>query len=290
MLIQGAGTGAVPPTGAPWSVGTAAPGVLPSGPALQQPPSIDLRVARWPVRDQGQRGTCVAFGAAACLEHVRSGGKAPVPDLSEQFLYWAAKMHGGDPKPNDDGTALLYARNALDQIGICDEQLWSYNGTPGPTVTQASHNDPSVSAQTNAQLNRVRARGYQQMGLSAGTVLASLQQGRPVAISLPVFKDAFFRNDPSSPTNWTMASGWAYGRVLNPPPQSVAVGGHAVCIVGWEPDPSEPQGGYFIIRNSWGTNWGAQAPSTGNSYSPAPGYGEISASYVENYTWEILEL
>jgi hypothetical protein len=68
------------------------------------------------------------------------------------------------------------------------------------------------------------------------------------------------------------------------------VGGHAVCVVGFEPDPEEPMGGYFIARNSWGTLWASLAPSPGDSHSPAAGYGEISASYVDAYLWELLQL
>ena len=63
-----------------------------------------------------------------------------------------------------------------------------------------------------------------------------------------------------------------------------------MCAVGFEPDPEEPTGGYFIIRNSWGTAWSSQAPSPGNTYSPGPGYGEVSATYVDAYLWELLVL
>jgi hypothetical protein len=31
---------------------------------------------------------------------------------------------------------------------------------------------------------------------------------------------------------------------------------HAVCIVGWKDDSSIRNGGYWICKNSWGTNWG----------------------------------
>ncbi len=77
----------------------------------------------------------------------------------------------------------------------------------------------------------------------------------------------------------------AYGEVLDPPPYMVSDGGHAVCVVGFVPYQWEPSGGYFVIRNSWGTDWGYELPTAG-PYGPAPGYGTISASYVENYLWE----
>lgn len=33
-----------------------------------------------------------------------------------------------------------------------------------------------------------------------------------------------------------------FGRVLDPQPSSVVIGGYAACIVGFEPDPTEPAG------------------------------------------------
>jgi hypothetical protein len=116
-------------------------------------------------------------------------------------------------------------------------------------------------------------------------VIQHLQAGRPVAISLPVYQDPVRLNE----NNWTTAVGWLYGRVFNPPTQASVIGGHCVCITGFVPDPNEPNGGHFVIRNSWGPQWGSQAPSP-PYHSPEPGYGEISASYVEGFCWELLTL
>ena len=34
------------------------------------------------------------------------------------------------------------------------------------------------------------------------------------------------------------------------------LGGHCVCLVGYDDTPGSPTNGYFICRNSWGTDWG----------------------------------
>ncbi|MEJ0044785.1 MAG: hypothetical protein WDN04_00435 [Rhodospirillales bacterium] len=80
-----------------------------------------------------------------------------------------------------------------------------------------------------------------------------------------------------------------YGRVINPPPTSVVVGGPLRVRDGLCAGCRRAHGGYFIIRNSWDTAWGHLAPAAGYN-SPAPGYGDLSASYVDAYCWELMQL
>lgn len=288
--------GAVHPPRAQWNLSTVVQ-TLPAGslparaPAAAGMAPIDLRQGiNWPIKNQGYRGTCVAFGSTACVELTQAGAGAAPQDLSEQFLYWAVKTKTADPKPNQDGTYLAFARDALAQAGICNEADWPYVTTFVPSnVSQGGNGNPTSAALAHAATNQPAARSYQEFtapGTGAAAVLQELQNGRPVAVTLPVFSD-----DPTATiNNWTTAVGWAYGRVLNPPATSTATAGHAVCIVGYEPDPDEPLGGYFVFRNSWDTTWATRAPSPGNGYSPAPGYGDLSATYVDTYIWEMLVL
>ena len=39
------------------------------------------------------------------------------------------------------------------------------------------------------------------------------------------------------------------------------VGGHAICIVGYEDDVDVPGGGHYIFRNSWGPKWASNSAS-----------------------------
>ncbi|HVA51605.1 MAG TPA: hypothetical protein VNH11_35015 [Pirellulales bacterium] len=169
-------------------------------------------------------------------------------------------------------------------VGICPEALWNYNGTPIPgNIGQQSAADPSAAAQADAG-GRLLTPGLYQSSGGAAAVLSALQSGqRPVAISVPVFRDAL---NPLA-TNWNTAIGALYGRVIDPLPTSVVAGGHAICVTRFEPDPSEPVGGWFILRNSWGSVWATQAPSPGY-FSPEIGYGQISATYIDKYLWEMM--
>lgn len=281
--------GALPPVETPITPGAIVgmPGpirkMVAFGPEQQ---AIDLRIPNWPVRNQDQRGTCVSFGTVACVEHALATSGQP-NDMSEQFLYWVMKTATADPYPNDDGSWLEYSKAALGAKGVCKESEWPYVGNVVNPVSGAVAGKPSAAAIASATAN-VRQAAMQERNpkQTARKVLASLGNGRPVAICLPVFSDALAQN---RQTNWTTSVGWAFGHVLNPPPTSKVTGGHCVCIVGFSPDPQEPAGGHFIIRNSWSEDWGSANPDP-ESHAPAPGYGFVSATYLNTYTWEIMQL
>lgn len=115
-----------------------------------------------------------------------------------------------------------------------------------------------------------------------------MRAGKAVAIAVPVFRD---RLAPGL-ENWNTIDSVEDGLIIDPPPTSVAVSGHAVCVVGFTPDLSEVLGGYFIFRNSWGTAQFARSAPSGRPgrYVSRPGYGQISASYVQSYLWELCYL
>jgi hypothetical protein len=203
------GLGANPPPGAPTTLGSAV-GAAPSPPFVPPtgPTPIDLRVLPWPVRDQQRRGTCVAFGATACVEHLRSTTEGSNPDYSEQFLYWAIKDHSGDPVKKRDGTWLQFARDMLQQDGICHENLCPYVGAIS-APTPVSGRAPSAKAKTEAASHKFTGATYQRPPPGAASlVLVLLGKNRPVAVSLPVFKDPAV---PNGPINWATPVGWAYG-------------------------------------------------------------------------------
>ena len=120
-----------------------------------------------------------------------------------------------------------------------------------PDVHHLEGPPPSVVATTEGGANRVANADYQpeQGPGTARRVYNHLAQGRPVAIAVPVFA----RADGSSATNWSSAI--TSGEVLDPFSDRVFAGGHAVCVVGFQPDPAEANGGWFIFRNSVGGNW-----------------------------------
>lgn len=194
-------------------------------------------------------------------------------------MFWGAKQF--DPT-STDGTNHPFALRALQSLGLCDESAWTYNPAPAATVHQGPPPGPALSAAAS----NLHIGGSVAAPAKAAALYKTLQRA-PAAIGVPVFAD------PLAPThdNWNVGGLMEYGRVLDPQPRSIVVGGHAVCVVGFEPDINEPAGrGWFVIRNSWGINiWGSKLPASAY-HGPAPGYGQISWAYVDSYWWELCSL
>ena len=77
-----------------------------------------------PVRDQKDRGTCVAHACTAVREFLLGPDASGAADLSEQYLYWACKE-----KDNwaGEGTWIKVGMEVLQAQGICPEPVWPYN-------------------------------------------------------------------------------------------------------------------------------------------------------------------
>jgi len=215
-----------------------------------------------PVRNQGERGTCVAFGSVALREFLLDSRK----DLSEQFLYWACKELDGHPGP---GTYIHTAMTAFAQYGACEEGVWPYN--PSQTTDEGQGPPPAGSKENASQFRLDSTRTVEpNLVVHYKQVLAgdNGQGGMPVTFGTLVFNSWYM----SAETHRT-------GKITLPLPGETPVGGHAWCVVGYADDEDVPGGGYFIIRNSWGTTWAADSPE-------APGHAMMPYEYVERYAFE----
>jgi hypothetical protein len=215
-----------------------------------------------PVRDQGQRGTCVAFGTVALREFLV--GKNI--DLSEQFLYWACKELDGQPGP---GTYIHTAMTALAEYGVCEEPIWPYN--PNQLENEGQGPPPENCSEKAKKYILSSTRTVEpNLVIHYKNVLAGHkdEKGMPITFATLVF-DSWYM---STETHRT-------GKITMPLPGEQPVGGHAWCIVGYVDDIEAPGGGYFIVRNSWGTKWAVDSPES-------PGHALMPYGYVERYAME----
>jgi hypothetical protein len=226
------------------------------------PNSVRLMDRMPPVRNQGERGTCVAFGSVALREYLLGSRD----DLSEQFLYWACKELDGHPGP---GTYIHTAMTAFAQYGVCQETVWPYN--PQQMADEGQGPPPGVATENARQYRLDSARTVEpNLVVHYKHVLAgdNGHDGMPVTFGTLVFNSWYM----SAETHRT-------GKITLPLPGESPVGGHAWCVVGYVDDADVPGGGYFVVRNSWGSGWACDSPE-------APGHALMPYEYVERYAFE----
>lgn len=278
---------------------------------------------RWPVRDQGARGTCNAFAVIATEEltgHIQNP-QGPFVTLSEEYFYAAMQridydkigLAKGTYDPNylaqTGGTYLVQALIALSEYGACARDKMPYEGDR-PVNFFYKYNDIPEDAYCDAQARKQR-RGYHkdifehditdkpETGECKGwrnrkdnertsTILAKcIASGRPVAASFAILND-YGRQA------WDGRLARRTGEVRYPTDREaldlVPIAGHSVCLVGVCNDVDSDDIGWFVFRNSYGIDGFASDQETDQTepVAPAPGYGTISAHDVDRYCWEYL--
>jgi len=194
-----------------------------------------------PVKDQYNCGSCWAFAAVGALEStdaIAKGSPGSLLDLSEQILVSCCTGNYGC-----DGGYMGITANFLKNQGTSNESCYPYKATNGSCSSACSSWPGSA----------LRINRYQSVSRSVDALKGALQSG-PLAVGFDVYYDF-----PSYS-----------GGVYECSSFSSRAGGHAVLLVGYEDTPGQYGGGYFIVKNSWGTYWGES------------GYFRIGYSQVTN--------
>lgn len=222
---------------------------------IPQHDRFDLRLYCTSIKQQGSTSSCVTFATVAAIEFMCKKYITEHPEannhqawfeddfLSELFLYYFARTNpkelGGLDKP-ETYSGGMWPRNALQTlrvVGCAPEKLWPFD-------SRKIRYMPNEEAYNSAEEYQIR--GYAKLPMSVNYDTQLVQMKMVIESGFPVIggfyvptnygnyrKDGIFRNT----SNYN--------------------GGHAVLFVGFD-DNMEAYGekGYFIIKNSWGTNWG----------------------------------
>ena len=205
-------------------------------PLQTTPGTVDLRQYASPIDDQGNLGSCTGNAIAGQIDLIdKKGGKQL--RVSRLFIYYQERVIEGTTR-YDSGAYIRDGIKACYTYGAPLESLWPYN------INQFAVK-PNTSA-TNDALNR-KVTGYQKC-TDFNSVKNALANGNPVTIGFDVYSS--FESG-----NWYNTTG------IMPYPNTnreSLLGGHAVCLVGYNDNLNNSGHGYFLARNSWGTSWGLQ--------------------------------
>ena len=249
------------------------------------------------VYDQEQLGSCTANAIAFCFEYCQykqnlasDNSQLPFTPPSRLFIYYNERNYEGTTAI-DAGAQIYDGIKCLNEIGACSSILWPYDSPPpnSPPLysitfaekppqycyTQASQNI-ALTFNTVLQPITVVSQSIPAILQSIIGIQAALVTGYPVVFGFIIFP--FFVN-PIEMYN----SNFILQCPTNPVDMTTCVGGHAVVIVGYDNNLQTSNGnGAFLVRNSWGIDWGTNYVNTSGSYDTGGGYFWIPYQYFTN--------
>jgi C1A family cysteine protease len=198
------------------------------------PASKDLRATWWRIADQGSTGSCVGWACADSVvrwHFVKAARLTETTPLSPRFLWMASKET--DPfltRPTTfietEGTSLKAALDVARKFGVVRDSTLPFGSGrlyPGQASTFYA-----IAAQ-------LKIVAYFNLGTNQTNWRIWLATNGPILTRLNV-DDTWYKatvNDGNMDEYFP----------------DTARGGHAVALVGYS-------SGRFIVRNSWGTDWG----------------------------------
>jgi len=201
-----------------------------------------------PVRYQGPVATCWAFAAVGVLEakfEVTFNNPDLDLDLSEQHLICDG-TYGSTIGGNEFG-ALMFFRDT----GIVSEEELPFE------ASDYSPNWPLAPGWENRVYKVTEVETFIEATTTYGPLLGTMN----------THYDWFWPNEPAG-SSQTPAG---YEEPVGVPDGNVGWINHGVVVTGYVDDPTVEGGGYWIVKNSWGTDWGDD------------GYGYIRYGVLESH-------
>jgi C1A family cysteine protease len=242
--------------------------------SLSLPKSVDLRTSGFmpPIYDQKNLNNCTINAGCCSVEYFlnQKNPEKQSTSLSRLYAYYNARLFLGVKVDKNAGVNFEEFINAVTLVGICSEEMWPYEtGTGEPNDTGKSYEqpiaDPNYYAERDCYKTGQELASYISLNGKFIPVTKTLDNfrialngGWPIMLSIVLFSSIY---------NLTKKTGYI---VPIPGPNDPTEGGHAVVCVGYDDtkiyDKKTNKKGVFIMRNSWGVNWGDK----GYFYLPYP--------------------
>ena len=226
------------------------------------PPKKDLRPQCPLIYVQGQLGSCTGNSIAAAIqfERMKQGiAGAADPDFvpSRMFIYYNERVMDGTIS-EDSGAQIRDGIKSVATLGVCFEggaNQWAYD-----PITKFADKPPEACYETALKDKVVQ---YSRLVPVLGQLKGCLASGFPFVFGFTVYESF---ESPSVANS---------GVVPMPAANEHTLGGHAVMAVGYDDATSS-----FIIRNSWGKDWGK------DGYCTMP-YNYLTESNLSDDFWTI---
>ncbi|MFH1038467.1 MAG: C1 family peptidase, partial [PVC group bacterium] len=180
-----------------------------------------------PVKNQASCGSCWAFAAVGSLESlvcISHNTPGQFLDLAEQILVSCCTGNYGCSGGYMDITAQF-----MRDEGTYLETCFPYTAT--------NNNCGNACAGWGALAYKID--GFSFVPRTVATLKSAVYSYGPTQVAFYVYSD--FQSYSGGVYEY------AWGSYL---------GGHAVLLIGYQDTPGQYGGGYFIVKNSWGTSWG----------------------------------
>ncbi|MBF0494350.1 MAG: C1 family peptidase [Candidatus Omnitrophica bacterium] len=197
-------------------------------PVIKLPDKVDLRKSCSEVEQQGQLGSCTANALAGNLEFLDKKIDGEYTDVSRLFIYYNERDMEGTVD-SDSGAMLRDGIKTLRNDGACHEKTWPY-------VISRFDKKPPNKCYDEAKTHLIKA--YHRLH-TITEMLTCLAEGYPFVFGFAVYESFESEEVKNS------------GIVSMPDASERQIGGHAVLAVGYDRKKER-----FIVRNSWGTDWG----------------------------------
>jgi aminopeptidase C len=197
------------------------------------PKSVDLREDWWQIRNQKTTGACVGFATADGVlkwYYVKKGMISEKDGTSPRFIWMANKetdTFTAYPTTflEKSGTQTKLALKIARKYGCVLEEVLPMDGKLSPLSLKAFYSLASKLRISSYHMVRYDMNQWRKWLAAEGPILTRLDVDE----------------------TWMKAKD-TNGHLKTYLPETV-LGGHAVSIVGYTKD-------YFIVRNSWGKDWG----------------------------------